>query len=221
MSSTDRRWTGGRLKAGLLLTTAIVMATQGVVPVQAVPARAIAVAKSPKRELALAPKHKKAKRDKKKKKPKTIEGMIEREFGKHADDALRIAFCESRFDPNDVSSAGAVGVFQIRPPDHGWRVKKVKDGKDLFDPQTNVRVARHIFDHQGWRPWVCARIVGVGSRSGSYSVTSRTSSGRSSSSASRSSYRQHGSVTTWSPNEASRRPRAPRQPGDGTMTTWQ
>jgi hypothetical protein len=159
-------------------------------------------------EAVVVPTPKKPKKHKKqqhkKKKPKTIEAMIEQEFGKHADEALRIAYCESRFNPHDVSSAGAVGVFQIRPVDHGWRLKKIKDGKDLFDPWTNVRVAHHIYEHQGWSPWVCARMIGL-------------SSGR------RSSHRRQttSTVSTWSPNDDRRRPRAPRQPGGGTMSTWQ
>ena len=202
-SSRRRRRTRGRLRATLLLSASIFMAAQGVVPVRAEPAPVLAVVKTKKRAVALPLTEHEDKKDKKrkKKKPKTIEGMIKHEFGKHADEALRIAFCESRFDTDDVSSAGAVGVFQIRPSDHGWRVKKVKNGKDLFDPWTNVRVAHHIYRHQGWRPWVCARIVGLSAGSGMV-------------------HRVSGSVTTWSPNEASRRPRAPRQPGGGTMTSW-
>ena len=201
-SSEGRWWKRGRWRAALLLSASVVMASQGVVPVQA--AQRIG-AKVVVPQLATPPKPKKHKDKKhdKKKKPKSIKDMIEQAFGKHADEALRIAFCESRFDTNDVSSAGAVGVFQIRPSDHGWRVKKVKDGKDLFDPWTNVRVARHIYDHQGWGPWVCARIVGVSSGT-------RRSSTRHVSS----------SVSTWAPNEGGRRPRAPRQPG-GTMSAWQ
>jgi len=200
-SSGNRKRTRGRWRAALLLSASMVMASQGVVPVQAKQLAApkieapVATPKKPK-------KHKK--HHSKKKKPKTITGMIKREFGKHADEALRIAYCESRFNPDDVSSAGAVGVFQIRPVDHGWRVKKIKDAKDLFDPWTNVQVAHHIFEHQGWSPWVCARIVGLSSGS-RHSHRRQTSS----------------SVTTWSPNDDRRRPRAPRQPGDGTMSAWQ
>jgi hypothetical protein len=91
----------------------------------------------------------------------SIEDMIREEFGDRAEEALRIAHCESRLEPSARSRAGAVGVFQIMPRYHSWRVGEVEDGKDLWDPMTNVRVARNIFDHQGWRPWVCARIVGV------------------------------------------------------------
>ena len=205
-----RKRTKGRLRATLLLATALATVSNTVVPVQAAQIAApLATSPRPvkpnKHKSKSHGKKKDKKHDKKKKKPKSIEDMIEKEFGKHADEARRIAFCESRFDPDDVSSAGAVGIFQIRPTDHGWRVKKVKDGKDLFDPWTNVRVARHIYDHQGWSPWVCARIVGL--RSGTRArggYERRTTS----------------TVSTWSPNEGGRRPRAPRQPG-GTMSAWQ
>jgi soluble lytic murein transglycosylase-like protein len=185
-----------------LLSASMVMASQGVVPVVQAKPLAAPTVEAPVVTTPKEPKKQK-KHHHKKKKPKTIKGMIEREFGKHADEALRIAFCESRFDTDDVSSAGAVGVFQIRPVDHGWRVAKVR-GKDLFDPWTNVRVAHHIYEHQGWGPWVCARMVGLssGRRSGHRRQTTST-------------------VSTWSPNNARRRPRAPRQPGDGTMSTWQ
>lgn len=189
-----------RWKAGLLLTVSFAMAAQTTLPAYAAsrtpsaeprPARAVAPVGVDARE---EPK------PKKKKRPLSIEEMIHQAFGKVAEQALRIAYCESKFDTDDVSSAGAVGVFQIRPQNHGWRVDHVKDGKDLFDPWTNVRVARHIYDDQGWRPWVCARIVGLNAGSGFVHQMTPT-------------------VTTWSPNEGARVPRIPRQPG-GTMSTW-
>ncbi len=132
------------------------------------------------------------------KEPASITGMIKDEFGHRADEALRIAHCESRFDTDDVSSAGAVGVFQIRPVDHGWRIRKVKKGKDLTDAATNVAVALHIFKDQGWRPWVCARTLGfVGGSSSAHHIAT-TSSSRN--------------------NEGSRSPRVPRSSQRGNMS---
>ena len=89
----------------------------------------------------------------------TIEDLIRAEFGRYGDQAVRIAYCESKFIPTARSYAGARGVFQIMPV-HSWRIARVK-GKDLYDPKTNIKVARHIFDDQGWAPWSCARIVGL------------------------------------------------------------
>ncbi len=89
----------------------------------------------------------------------TIEDLIRETFGKRSDEALRVASCESKLDPKALSRAGARGVFQIMPV-HTWRVAQV-GGRNLDDPKTNVRVAKALFDDEGWRPWTCARIVGA------------------------------------------------------------
>jgi soluble lytic murein transglycosylase-like protein len=106
-----------------------------------------------------SPKRKDERAPKPKPRPKTVEQMIRDEWGDRSDEALRVAHCESKLDPDDVSSAGATGVFQIMPV-HTWRVRKV-GGKHLADPLTNVRVARSLYEDEGWRPWTCARIVGL------------------------------------------------------------
>ena len=92
--------------------------------------------------------------------PPTIEDMIRAAFGPHADEALRVANCESRFNPRERSSAGAEGIFQIIPGYHAWRIARV-GGSDLYDAATNVRVAFDLFKEQGWRPWVCAHRLGI------------------------------------------------------------
>ena len=98
------------------------------------------------------------KKQRKRKRP-TVEQMIHSEFGARGDDAVRIARCESKLDPQARSHAGAAGVFQLMPV-HSWRVAKVK-GKHLYDARTNVKVARHLHQDEGWSPWVCARILGL------------------------------------------------------------
>lgn len=131
--------------------------------VAAAPVRRTPVPSAPRQVVTTIAKNKKTvKTEPKRQKsdePKTIPDMIRDEFGDHADDALRVARCESRFDPQ-AFYAGAVGVFQIMASAHDWRVKKV-EGRDLTDARTNIRVARHLFEEQGWRPWTCARIEGV------------------------------------------------------------
>lgn len=86
----------------------------------------------------------------------TYGAMIREVFGPDGAVALRIAVCESGLDPNMIGRLGEVGLFQIRPEFHGWRVGAV-GGSNLADPATNIRVAKHLFDEQGWRPWSCAR----------------------------------------------------------------
>ena len=133
-------------------------------PVAAAPGRhalaepppTVVVKKTPAKKKAKTAKRKKTS---KKNEPKTIPDMIRDEFDDHADEAMRVAHCESKFDPG-AYNAGAVGVFQILASAHDWRVEKVR-GRDLNDARTNIRVARHLFDEQGWGPWTCARIVGV------------------------------------------------------------
>lgn len=70
------------------------------------------------------------------------------------DQALRIAWCESRYDPLAYNQSGASGVFQIMPRWHGWRLKP---GESLFDPMVNVRIAYEIWASDGgsFRQWVC------------------------------------------------------------------
>jgi soluble lytic murein transglycosylase-like protein len=104
------------------------------------------------------PKAKERRTQRKKRKP-TIEDMIRSQFGKRADEALNVARCESKLQPKALSRSGARGIFQIMPV-HSWRIARVR-GKDLWDPKTNIKVARHLFDDEGWGPWSCARIVGL------------------------------------------------------------
>ena len=96
---------------------------------------------------------------KKTKRPDSVPEMIKLEFGKDADAALRIARCESHFDP-DAANGTHIGVFQIKQSYHGWRTKKF-GGKGLDDARTNVRVAYDLYRDTGWDPWSCARIVGI------------------------------------------------------------
>lgn len=67
------------------------------------------------------------------------------------DTMLCLLWAESRGDPGAVNpSSGAAGLFQIMP--FWWD----HYGGDRFDPATNVRVARLIWDQQGygaWSPW--------------------------------------------------------------------
>ena len=70
------------------------------------------------------------------------------------DEALRVVYCESRFQPGVVSPDGRNwGLFQVNLV-HLARVGG--DTTALLDPATNVRVAYDIYrDAGGWRPWSC------------------------------------------------------------------
>jgi hypothetical protein len=76
------------------------------------------------------------------------------------DTALRIAECESRFDPNAISWDGQdFGLFQIRAS--VWRYWLDERGFSFWDewmiPEKNVAMAHLIYQERGWRPWTCAR----------------------------------------------------------------
>ena len=66
-------------------------------------------------------------------------------------DAVRVAGCESSWDPQAIGQAGEVGLFQI----HGVHAGRVPAGGDLKDPVTNARVALDIWMQEGWNPWSC------------------------------------------------------------------
>jgi hypothetical protein len=69
-------------------------------------------------------------------------------FGDRTDTALCLMWYESRGNPEAVNpTSGAAGLFQIMP--FWWD----HYGGDRFDPETNTRVAKLIYDQQGWRAW--------------------------------------------------------------------
>jgi soluble lytic murein transglycosylase-like protein len=89
----------------------------------------------------------------------TVEELIVRYFGKDADMALRIAYCESRYNPlakNKNSSAS--GVFQIIKAT--WISNRAAMGLDTdldlrFNAEENIKTAAYIHSRRGWQPWVC------------------------------------------------------------------
>lgn len=74
------------------------------------------------------------------------------EYDWPCDQALAVAWCESRLEPW-AYNAGNYGVFQVNAV-HAWRVGG--DLASLFDAATNVRVAYEIWSEVGWSAWACA-----------------------------------------------------------------
>ena len=69
--------------------------------------------------------------------------------------ALRVAKCESSYNPNAVNrSSGASGLFQFLPST--WAsTPQAKAGKSVFDPVANAQAAAWLYQRWGPGQWVC------------------------------------------------------------------
>ena len=65
--------------------------------------------------------------------------------------AIRVMFCESRYDPQAYSQ-GNYGLYQINAI---HRARVGGDLQSLYTPSVNIAVAYAIWSEQGWRPWGC------------------------------------------------------------------
>lgn len=84
-----------------------------------------------------------------------LEELIREYFGEHSEDAFKVLDCENKtLNPRAVNynRNGTVdrGLFQLNSAYWG--------GEENFDPETNIKKARMIFDRAGgkWTPWTCA-----------------------------------------------------------------
>jgi hypothetical protein len=85
--------------------------------------------------------------------------MIGQHFGEHAEDAFKVLECENKtWNPRATNHNrnGTIdrGLFQLNSAYWG--------GEENFDPETNIKKARMIFDRAGekWTPWTCAYMAG-------------------------------------------------------------
>jgi hypothetical protein len=62
------------------------------------------------------------------------------------EEALAVAWCESRFDPRAVGAYGERGLFQVHPG--FW-------GPVPTEPEGQVAQAYAIWREHGWEPWRC------------------------------------------------------------------
>lgn len=69
--------------------------------------------------------------------------------------ALRVAGCESAWNPGSRGDAGEWGLFQIHPS-HRWRFQSLfGELADPLSPVQNAVVARQIWADEAWEPWTC------------------------------------------------------------------
>ena len=89
--------------------------------------------------------------------PPSIQDLIRGAFqplgGGAVDWALKIAWCESKYDPSAVNGASdAQGLFQFLPST--WRGTPFAAGSP-FDPGTNARAAAWLYQAYGPTQWEC------------------------------------------------------------------
>jgi len=89
--------------------------------------------------------------------PPSVQDLISNAFqplgGDAVDWALKIAWCESKYDPNAVNGASdAQRLFQFLPST--WRGTPFAAGSP-FDPATNARAAAWLYQTYGPTQWEC------------------------------------------------------------------
>lgn len=85
--------------------------------------------------------------------PETNEEIIQAVFQDRADEALKIARCESGMRENARNpESSATGLFQIMASVHGVR----RDW--LENPIINTMIAKELYEASSWNPWVCEAI---------------------------------------------------------------
>jgi LysM repeat protein len=84
----------------------------------------------------------------------SLESMIDQVFGPHAEQAKRVAMCESTMNPNATNPSGASGLFQVMPSTFA---STSQAGKSVYDPAANIQAAYEVFSRDGfsWNEWVC------------------------------------------------------------------
>jgi G5 domain/Transglycosylase SLT domain len=89
-----------------------------------------------------------------------IAGIIRAAAAKYGADEtqlLRVAYCESRYNPNAYNaSSGASGLFQFLAGT--WAVNSIRAGyagAGVFDPVANANTAAYMFANQQARQWAC------------------------------------------------------------------
>jgi hypothetical protein len=69
---------------------------------------------------------------------------------------LRVAWCESRWDPAARAPSGAAGLFQFTPRTWAWASAGIgESGASPFDARANVEAAAWLMANEGPSHWQC------------------------------------------------------------------
>ena len=90
----------------------------------------------------------------------SVPDLIRRVFARFgpavAEQAVRVAGCESRYDPAVVNSSGHTGLFQLSPRYHTARAQRLGfSWAQMREAEPNALVAADLYAEQGWGPWTC------------------------------------------------------------------
>lgn len=90
--------------------------------------------------------------------PVKYENLFKKYFGKEWETAYKIAKKESGLNPRAVNyKTNCIGLMQINC--NVWcKFFKVK-AEDLKDPETNIRLAKIIYDRNGWNAWTTYKLI--------------------------------------------------------------
>jgi hypothetical protein len=89
--------------------------------------------------------------------PEDIKAKICAVFVNNCSEASIIAQKESGFRPWTISATNDYGVFQLNCKWQGRRVGG--DCNKFLDIDTNISIAKQIYDEQGWNPWVTKKYL--------------------------------------------------------------
>ena len=81
--------------------------------------------------------------------------LIKKYWGADDSQALRVARCESNYDPH-ARNGSHYGVFQLSRKYHEARARNLGySWDDMWDAGKNTRVAYDLYKDSEWGPWVC------------------------------------------------------------------
>lgn len=83
--------------------------------------------------------------------------LIRDTFPEDPHTALAIARCESglnieAYNPNNTNGTTDGGLWQINDV-HNPTLERL--GYDKYNPEDATKFARHLYEQNGWRDWVC------------------------------------------------------------------